>query len=102
MHVALSVYMMVCDSRINDNLAILNYLDILHITAADNECHPRVIYCSLFYYTVTGGRGVTEVRQSCMNVTGGGKRFENRVRERYWRKRRRQRQSEHGRRIKKS
>lgn len=60
-----------CDRRINANLAIPNDLDILYITAADNECHLRVIYCSLFYYTVTGGRGITEVRHSYMNVIGG-------------------------------
>lgn len=71
MHVAVRVNMNMCDSRINANLASPNDLDILYITAADNECQLCVIYCSLFYYTVTGGRGITEVRQSYMNVIGG-------------------------------
>lgn len=49
----------------------------LHIAAADNDCHLRVIYCWLFYYTVTGGRGIIEVRRSYMNVIEGGAHHES-------------------------
>lgn len=71
MHVAVRVHKAVHGSTINANLVIQNYLDILCITAADNERHLRVIYCGLFYYTVTGGRGIPEVRHSYVNVSGG-------------------------------